>query len=429
MTWLDAFEARKRSAEEALDAFLRPGQTLFIVGDLAEPLPLVEALLPRLERLAPLTIMTQIAGGRARFADDAYAEWVRLLALLPTRRLADRLASGNVQYVPCHSSQIPVWFKNGTFRADVALVQLTPPDATGHCGFGISRSFYAEVIASTPVVIAEVNRQMPRIPGDSAVAVADLAAVVETDRQLPEISPARIGPVEQRLGEVVAGLVPDAATVEFGIGGAPESALRQLRGHRDLGFHSGLLCDAAVDLLESGAVTNARKTVDRGVTVADVLLGTRRLFDYCYDNPLVQIRSSGYVHDIRTLAAQEGFVAINSAVEVDLLGQTNAETIDARRVSGVGGLLDFVRGAHASRGGRSIVVLPSTGRGGTVSRIVPRLAAGAAVSIPAADADWVVTEHGAACLRGKTASERTRALLAIAHPDFRAELRRAAEAS
>lgn len=413
---------RTCSAEEAIEAYLRPGQTIFIVGDLAEPTVLTEALLPRLEWLAPLTIITQFVGGRCRFADEEYAKWVRIRALFPARRLAERQASGNVEYIPCHSSQIPRWFRDGTLRADVALVQLSPPDAQGCFSLGISRSFYLEVLRSTPVVIAEVNHRMPRVFSDDGPQMADISAIVETDRPLPEIPPAAIGAREQRLGELVAELVPDGATIQFGIGGAPEAALRQLGNHRDLGIHSGLLCDAVIDLIESGAVTNAGKTADRGLTIADVLLGSRRLFDYCHQNPFVQLRSSAYLHNIRVLAGIERFVAINSAIEIDLLGQVNSETLGMRRVSGIGGLLDFVRGANESPGGRSIVVLSSTDRHGARSRIVTHLPPGAAVSIPAADVDWVVTEQGAVSLRGKGARERARALISIAHPEFRAAL-------
>ncbi|MDE3076050.1 MAG: hypothetical protein KGJ86_11530, partial [Chloroflexota bacterium] len=247
-------------------------------------------------------------------------------------------------------------------------------------------------------------------------------AIVETDHPLQEIPPATIGPVERDLGRHAAALIPDGATIQFGIGNAPEAVLRSLHRHRDLGVHSGLLCDAFIDLVDSGAVTNQRKTVDRGLTIADLLLGTDRLFRFCSQHADVEFRSSDYVHDVRLMAAIEGFVAINSAIEVDLLGQANSETIQGRRVSGIGGLLDFVRGANASPGGQSILVLPSTGRGGSVSRIVPRLGAGVPVSIPAADNDWVVTEYGSAHVKGKTAAQRAGALISIAHPSFRDEL-------
>lgn len=425
MSWEQVYAERRRTAGEALDEHLRPGQTLLIAADLAEPTALIDALLPRLERLAPLTILALFVGGRARFADDAYAPWVRLRTLLPPRRLARRLAGGGAEHVPCHLSQLPRWFEDGTLRADVALLQLSPPDARGLCSLGISRLFYGEAVRHTPLVIAEVNRQMPHVTGAPAVPVERLAALVETDRPLPEVAPAPIGPLERQLGGHVAELVPNGATVEFGLGAAPEAAIRALAGHRDLGIHSGLLCDAAVDLLQAGAVTNAGKPRDRGVSVANLLLGTRRLFDYCADNLAVQLRSSSYVHDAHVIASLDRFVAINSALEVDLLGQANAETMGAARVSGSGGLLDFVRGAQAAAHGRSILVLPSTSRDGRVSRIVPRLSAGATVSVPAADADWVVTEHGAAALRGRSTAERARALIAIAHPDFRDELQQA----
>jgi len=252
--------------------------------------------------------------------------------------------------------------------------------------------------------------------------MTDLDYIVESDREPLQMPPLRLGEVERGIGEHVAALVPDGATIQWGVGVVPEAVVAALRSRRDLGVHSGFISSVVVDLVEAGIVTNLHKSIDRGRMVATVVGGDMRLYRYLHENPIFELHPADYTHNIRNLCQLESFIAINSAIEVDLTGQVNAETVAGVQVGGVGGQLDFVRGASASKGGRSFTVLPATASGGRVSRIVPRLAAGAGVTAPRHDTHFVVTEYGVADLRGKTLRQRAEALIAIAHPSFRAEL-------
>jgi acyl-CoA hydrolase len=276
-----------------------------------------------------------------------------------------------------------------------------------------------------PLVIAQVNPRMPRTRGNACLHRSQIDWWVEVDEPLLPYPPPPITDVERAIGRHVAALVPDGATVQVGVGAIPQAVLEALGGHRDLALHS-LLVDASVDLIERGVVTAAARRVHRGrLDVAEVM-GTTRLFDFVHDNPLVNMEPSAWVHDPEVVARYDRFVAINSALEVDLTGQVTAESLGGRQVAGIGGQFDFVLGASRSRGGVSIIALPSTGRAGAVSRIVPRLSPGAAVTTPRFVADWVVTEYGAAHLRGRGERERAAALVAVAHPRFREELERSA---
>ncbi|MEK7713987.1 MAG: acetyl-CoA hydrolase/transferase C-terminal domain-containing protein, partial [candidate division NC10 bacterium] len=279
-----------------------------------------------------------------------------------------------------------------------------------------------------PLVIAQVNPAMPRTLGNAFLHRSQVDAWVEVDEPLMAYPPTPLGEIERAIGRHVAGLVPDGATVQVGVGSIPQAVLEALVDHRELALHS-LLVDSSVTLVERGVVTNAWKRVHRGRMDIAEAMGTRRLFDFVHDNPLVNMESSAFVHDPETVARLDRFVAINSALEVDLTGQVTAESLGPRQVAGIGGQFDFVVGAGRSRGGATVIALPSTGREGAVSRIVARQSAGAAVTSPRFLAEWVVTEHGAAALRGKGERGRAEALLAVAHPRFQGELERALTSS
>jgi len=286
---------------------------------------------------------------------------------------------------------------------------------------GVSVSVALPAARRAPLVIAQVNPSMPRTLGNGFLHRSQIDCFVEVDEPLASYPPPTIGEVERAIGRHVAALVPDGATVQVGVGAIPQAVLEALTGHRDLSLHS-LLVDASVTLVERGVVTSAAKRIHRGRTDIAEGMGTRRLFTFLHENPLVNMEPSGFVHDPAIVAQIDRFVAINSALEIDLAGQVTAESLGPRQVAGIGGQFDFVLGASRSRGGAAIVALPSTGRDGAVSRIVPRLSAGAAVTNPRALADWIVTEHGAAGLRGKGERGRAEALIAVAHPRFREEL-------
>ncbi|WP_245714178.1 acetyl-CoA hydrolase/transferase family protein [Nocardia vaccinii] len=344
-----------------------------------------------------------------------HADHVRFVSYCGTgtnRRLA---ADGALEVYPGHYSTLPEFVSN----ADVVLVQCAPPDAHGRHSLGLADDYLTAAIDNARVVIAEVNERMPATPGARYLTTSDIDIVVPTARPVAESPAAPVTPEMAAIGSHVAALVPDGATLQFGIGSVPEAVLGALGIRNDLGIHSGILTDAAVDLMDKGVVTNARKTTDRDIAVAAVLIGTERLFDYVHLNPAVSLRPIPYTHDPERLAAQHRFVAINSAIEVDLTGQVNSEVAGGRYVGAVGGGGEFLRAAARSEGGVPIIALPATA--GPRSRIVDRLSG--PVSIARSDAGVVVTEFGVADLRGLPLSERRERMIAIAHPDHREALR------
>jgi 4-hydroxybutyrate CoA-transferase len=305
------------------------------------------------------------------------------------------------------------------------LVHAAPPDRHGYLSLGVSVSVSLPAARRAPLVLAQVNPHMPRTLGNGSLHRSQIDVWVEVDEPLLAYPPPVVGEVERAIGSAVAAIVPDGAVVQVGVGAIPQAVLESLHGHRRLALHS-LLVEAAIPLVERGVVDGSAKRVHRGRMDIGEIMGTRRLFDFVHDNAAVSMETSELVHDPAFVAQLDRFVAVNSALEIDLTGQVTAESVGGRQVAGIGGQFDFFLGASRSRGGAAIVALPSTGRDGTLSRIVPRLGAGAAVTTPRFLADWVVTEHGAARLRGRGARERAAALIAVAHPRFREELERSA---
>jgi acyl-CoA hydrolase len=389
----------------------------------AEPTPLVTEVVRQADRLAPLTLMGGLLLGDYPFCAAALRDRVRWVTFHVMPALREALARGQVEFLPLRYHDAPWAFgPGGPWAPDAVLVQTAPPDRDGRLSLGVSTSYPLPAARTAPVVIAEVNGRMPRTRGESTIALDRVTAWVETDRPLvPYPSPA-VGEVERRIAAHVAEIVPDGATVQVGIGAVPEAAVTALAGHRDLGVHS-LLVDAMLPLLEAGAITGASNRRRPGCLELGEIMGTEALFRWVHENPRVHMAPSSVIHDPRRVAGIERFVSINSAIEIDLLGQVNAEAVGGRQVAGVGGQFDFVAGA-ALGGGRSVIALPSTGRGGEVSRIVARLAPGAPVTTPRHLVDCVVTEHGRAELRGLSEAQRARALIGVAHPRFRDDLER-----
>jgi acyl-CoA hydrolase len=388
-----------------------------------EPVALVGEICRQAERLAGLTLMGGLHLGDFPFARPDAAP-LRVATWHMSPRLA--AAGSRVEFVPMRYFDLVTEFnRGGRWAPDAVLVHCAPPDARGYLSLGVSVSVSLPAARRAPLVIAQVNPNMPRTRGNASLHESQVDAWVEVDEPLLEYPPPAVGAVERAIGSAVAALVPDGATVQVGVGAVPQAVLEALGGHRRLALHS-LLVDAAVGLVEHGVVDNSAKRVHRGrMDIAEVM-GTRRVFDFVHDNALVNMETSELVHDPAFVAQLDRFVAINSALEVDLTGQVTAESLGGRQVAGIGGQFDFVLGARHSRGGASIIALPSTARDGSVSRIVPRLGAGAAVTTPRFLADWVVTEFGAARLKGRGARERAAALIAVAHPRFREELERSA---
>jgi 4-hydroxybutyrate CoA-transferase len=413
------------SAHEAV-ALIESGQRVFVHGGAATPLRLLDALVERAATLRDVELMHLHTYGPARYADEAYAQSFRVVSLFVGENLRGRTgASDRVDYLPCFLSEIPALFRLGRRPLDVALIQVSPPDAHGFCSLGVSVDVARAAVECARVVIAEVNRQMPRVHGDGFVHVDDIDALVHVDAPLPEPRREPPGTVELAIGMNVAGLVEDGATLQMGIGAIPDAVLRALHGHKHLGIHTEMFSDGALDLIRAGAVDNSKKAVHPGRSISGFVLGSRALYDFVGDNPSVALLDIAYVNDPSVIARNPRVTAINSAVEIDLTGQVCADSIGARIISGVGGQMDFMRGAALSKGGKPILALPSRTRSGA-PRIVSALKSGAGVVTTRAHVHWVVTEHGVADLAGKTLAERRRALIALAHPDDREGLERIA---
>jgi acetyl-CoA hydrolase len=403
---------------------VRPGDRVMWGQGTAEPRTLTRALVDQRARLGGVEVLLGVSFSETMRPEHADAITFTGFGGFGTNaRLAK---AGVLDVVPCHSSAISRLIDDGTLAPDVALVLLAPTDDERRFSLGPSADYVMSAIRRARVVIAEVDDAAPWTLGDTVVTADDVDVVVRSSLPVVEVPPPAVGEVERAIGGLVAERIPDGAVLQLGIGAIPAAVCAALHGKRDLGVHSGLVTDGVVDLMESGAVTNRAKALDAGRTVTSLLFGTERLYRFAHRNPAVSMRPSSYVQHPSTLARLERFCSINTALEVDLTGQVNAEVLGGVQVGAVGGAIDFVRGAALSPGGRSIVALPSTARRGTVSRIVARLAAGV-TSTPRSDVDMVVTEHGVAELRGRTLRQRARALAAIAAPCVRAELEAAAE--
>jgi len=389
-----------------------------------EPAALVAEICRQSARLTDLTLVHGIHLGDYPFARPEH-DALRVATWHMSPRLDDARRRGRVEFVPIrYFDLIAALAPGGAWAPDCVLVHASPPDAGGYLSLGVSPSVSLHAARHAPLVIAQVNPQMPRTRGNAVLHQSEIDVRVDVDEHLRVYPPPAVGDVERAIGRHVAALVPDGAVVQVGVGAIPQAVLEALGDHRDLALHS-LLVDAAVGLMERGVVTAARKSFHRGRCDIGEAMGTRRLFDAIHENPLISMDSSAVIHDPVLVARLDRFVSINSALEVDLTGQVTAESLGVRQVAGIGGQFDFVLAASRSSGGVSIIALPSTGgRDGAISRIVARLAAGAAVTTPRFLADWIVTEHGAARVNGLGETARATALIAVAHPRFRAELER-----
>ncbi len=406
-----------------LREFVRPGDQIIWGEAAGEPQTLTEALVAQRAALGGVSIF--LGAGFSSTLQPEHADHIRMLGMGGIGTLRRLTRAQVVEIVPCHVGQIAAYIEAGDIKCDVAFVQVSPPGPDGVYSFGVTGDFIPAAVRTARTVIAEVNDQVPYTYGDTTIPPERIAALVPTSRPVVEVPPGRIGPVEQAIANHAGRFIGDGATLQMGVGAIPDAVLAGLVDRRDLGVHTGIVSDVLVDLVEAGAVTNTRKPIDPGISVTGALAGTKRLYDFAHMNRAVGIRDSRYTHGDKVLALLPNLVTVNSAMEVDLTGQVNAEHTESEYIGGIGGQADYMRVGHRAPLGHAILALPATARG--LSRIRARLSGGS-VTTARSDVDIVVTEFGAAELRARTLRERARQLIAIAHPDHREPLEREAHA-
>jgi acyl-CoA hydrolase len=411
----------------ALDAVstIKSGDRVFVHGVAAAPHILLDALVSRAGELRDVEIVHLHTEGPAPYADPQYAESFRVNAFFVGSNVRDAVNRGDGDYIPVFLSEIPALFRKGVLPLDVALVHVSPPDSHGFCSLGVSVDIARAAVDCAKIVIAQVNPRMPRTIGDALVHINDIDAIVDVDISLPEVNPPQLSDTDRAIGQHIAELIENGATLQMGIGSIPNAVLASLHSHEDLGVHTEMFSDGLIDLVDKGIVNGRKKVKHPGKIVAGFVMGTQRLYDFVHDNPQVLMLDIGYVNDSAVIRRNPKVTAINSAIEVDVTGQVCADSIGTRLYSGVGGQMDFIRGASLSEGGKPIIALPSqTARG--ESKIVPFLKQGAGVVTTRAHVHYIVTEYGVANLYGRNLKQRAKALVEIAHPDHREHLDREA---
>lgn len=415
--WQTKYADKLRTAEQAV-AGVRHGQRVFIGSGAGEPQLLVEALSAR-DNLSDTEIVHILTLGVATYAEAHFGDRFRHNAYFIGPNVREAVKQGRADYTPIFLSEIPDLFRSGRVVIDVAMIQVSPPDAHGYCSYGVSTDIVKSASESARVVVAEVNEKMPRALGDCFIHVRDIDVMVAGNTAVLEAAPGEPDELAKRIGRHIANLVEDGATLQLGIGTIPDAVLHFLSDFKNLGVHTEMFSDGIIPLVEQGVISNSEKTLHRGKIVASFVMGSRKLYDFIDNNPLVEFHPTEYTNDPFIIAQHDKMISINAAIEVDLTGQVCADSLGELFYSGIGGQVDFTRGAARSKGGKPIIALPSTALDETVSRIVPHLKQGAGVVTSRGDVHYVVTEYGSAFLHGKTIRERTMALIQIAHPKFR----------
>jgi acyl-CoA hydrolase/GNAT superfamily N-acetyltransferase len=424
-SWTDKYKDMIATADEAVRQ-IKPGSRVFIGTGCGQPEVLVEALTLYGKNLVDTEIVHLLTSGEAPYASKELSQYFRVNSFFISKNVRGIIQEGLGDYTPIFLSDIPRLFTSGQLPIDVALVQVTPPDARGMCSLGVSVDIVKSATENAGLVIAQVNPQMPRTMGDSQINIYDFDILVPVDTPIIEIQPVELTEENKRIGEFVAALIEDDSTIEFGIGAIPQSVVHFLGKKKNLGIHTEMFTDAIIDLIEAGVIDGSCKSIDQGKIVASFAMGTRKLYDYINENPVFSFHPTEYVNDPFIIGRQNKQVAINVALEIDLTGQVCADSLGGSFYSGIGGQVDFNRGAARSHGGKAIIALPSTAKDGTISRIKCNLSPGAGVVTTRGDVHYVVIEYGVAYLHGKSVKERAIALISVAHPDFRAELTRQA---
>ena len=426
MDWNSLYRSRVTTAENAVKE-IASGDRVWVHPGCNTPTLLINAMVARAPELENVEVVHILTLAEAPYADPGMEGHFRHRSLFTGANVRQAVNEGRADFVPIHLHDVPALISRGQMPIDVALVHISPPDEHGFCSYGVGVDATKTAVEHARTVIAMVNRQMPRTLGDSFVHVSKLGKIVEVDDPLIEHPMCdEVSEVARKIGENIASLITDGATIQMGIGEIPDAVLDYLKDKKHLGVHTEMFSDGLVDLFEAGVVTNEQKTLHRGKIVASFVIGTRRAFDFVDNNPFMEFHPSEYVNDPYMVARNDKMVAINSAIAVDLTGQVCADSIGTRIYSGFGGQLDFIRGAARAQGGVPIIALPSTAKDGAVTRLVDTLAPGSGVVTTRADVHYVVTEYGVANLYGRSLRERARSLIEIAHPDFREALERAA---
>jgi 4-hydroxybutyrate CoA-transferase len=421
--WQTIYRERLTTADEAVKRISNGSRVLFAHA-VAVSQNIAEAMVRNAEHFSDVEICHWVTPAPCPYVAPEMEGHFRHNALFVGPNTRAAVAEGRADYTPMFFSDTPRFFADGTFPLDVTVLTVSPPDKHGFCSCGTAVCATKPGALSSGMIIADVNDQMPRTLGDSFLHVSEFTHIIESSRPLPEILPAELTEVERTIGAHCADLIQDGSTLQVGIGSLPDAVLLHLRDKKDLGIHSEMISDGVIELVEAGVITGAKKTVNPRKIVVGFLMGTKRLYDFVDDNPMIQMMTIDYVNSPLVIASHRQMVSINSCLQVDFCGQVNAESIGALQYSGIGGQVDFIRGASLSEGGKAILAMPSTAGNGRFSRIVATLDPGATVTTSRTDAHYIVTEYGVVNLRGKSLRQRAKELIGIAHPDFREGLER-----
>ena len=423
MSWISRYTSRVVTADDAVKN-IKSNQRLFLTGNVSVPHKLLEALVDYAPNLENVEIIQALTIGAQDYASPEMKGHLRINTIFVSENVRGAVQAGRADFTPVLLSEFPLLFKQNILPLDVALIHVSPPDEHGFCSLGVEVGLTKSAAESAQLVIAEVNQKMPRTLGDSFIHVSKLDYMIPVDYELPDLAMSQDGPNEitKRIAEHCAELIPNEATMQMGIGAIPDAVLKHLYDKRDLGIHTELFSDGVIDLVEAGVITNAKKTLHPGKIIAGFIIGTKRLYKWVNDNPLIEFHPTEYVNDPFVIAQNDRMVAINSAIEIDLTGQVCADSIGPKLYSGVGGQLDFIYGASRAKSGVPIIALPSTAKGDQLSRIVPMLKQGAGVVTSRNHVRYVITEFGIADLYGKSIRQRATALINVSHPNFRDEL-------
>jgi 4-hydroxybutyrate CoA-transferase len=428
MSWMDLLRQRTVSAEKAVWA-IHSGNRVFLTGNASVPKAIMAALVAHATDLHDVEITQVLTLGKSDYVAPDMEGHLRVNTMFISDDVRQAVNEGRADFTPCFLSEVPLLFKNRQLPLDVALIHVTPPDEHGFCSFGVEVGVTKAAAQFAKVVIAEMNPHMPRTLGDAFIHVSKINYVVPVDYELPDTPIGDPSPLATQIAKHIAALIPDGATLQTGIGGIPDAVLRQLTNHKHLGIHTELFSDGVIDLVEQGVIDGEMKALHPGKLVAGFLIGTKRLYSFVHDNPVVELHPTEYINDPFIIAQNSKMVAINSAIEVDLTGQVCADSIGPRFYSGVGGQVDFIYGASRSQGGVPVIALPATAKvkGETVSKIVPTIKPGGGVVTTRNHVRFIVTEYGVAELYAKNIRQRARALINIAAPEFREDLEKKAK--